>query len=269
MLNQTPEQLARQNIDKQLVACGWVIQDKSALNLSVGLGIAVREYQTDVGPADYVLFVGGKPVGVIEAKREEEGEAFTAHESQVEDYAKAKLKYINNQSLPFLYLSTGAITRFTDTRDPKPRFREVFTFHRPETLSKWTRKDASLRERMAADFPVLDSFGLRDCQVDAITNLETSFKKNRPKALVQMATGSGKTFTAITAVYRLLKHIKAERILFLVDTKNLGEQAEGEFRKFQPQDDNRLFPELYGVSRLTSSFIPEDSQVYISTIQRL
>jgi type I restriction enzyme R subunit len=122
---------------------------------------------------------------------------------------------------------------------------------------------------MAVNFPALDPTGLRDCQIDAITNLESSFKKNRPKALVQMATGSGKTFTAITSVYRLLKHVKAERILFLVDTKNLGEQAEGEFRKFQPQDDNRLFPELYGVSRLTSSFIPEDSQVYISTIQRL
>jgi len=269
MLNQTPEQIARDNIDRQLIACGWVIQDKRAINLSLGIGIAVREYQTDVGPADYVLFVEGKPVGVIEAKREEEGEAFTAHESQVEEYAKAKLKYINNEPLPFLYLSTGVITRFTDTRDPKPRFREVFTFHRPETLAKWTRKVSSVRSRMESDFPALDPSGLRECQVDAITNLETSFKKNRPKALVQMATGSGKTFTAITSVYRLLKHIKAARILFLVDTKNLGEQAEGEFRKFQPQDDNRLFPELYGVSRLTSSFIPEDSQVYISTIQRL
>lgn len=269
MLNQNPEQIARDNIDKQLVACGWIIQDKKRLNLAAGLGVAVREYTTDVGPADYVLFVNHKPVGVIEAKREEEGVKFSVHESQVEEYAKAKLKLIDNQPLPFLYLSTGVITRFTDTRDPNPRYREVFTFHRPETLAKWGRKESSLRERMANNFPDLDPSGLRDCQIDAITNLESSFKKNRPKALVQMATGSGKTFTAITSVYRLLKHVKAERILFLVDTKNLGEQAEGEFRKFQPQDDNRLFPELYGVSRLTSSFIPEDSQVYISTIQRL
>jgi type I restriction enzyme R subunit len=269
MLNQTPEQLARDQIDKQLLSSGWVIQDKQRLNLAVGLGVAVREYSTEVGPADYVLFVNQKPVGIIEAKREEEGGKISIHESQVEEYAQAKLKYIESQEIPFLYLSTGAITRFTDTRDPQPRYREVFTFHRPETLAKWIRKESSLRARMAADFPSLDSSGLRDCQIDAITNLETSFKKNRLKALVQMATGSGKTFTAITSVYRLLKHVKAERILFLVDTKNLGEQAEGEFRKFQPQDDNRLFPELYGVSRLTSSFIPEDSQVYISTIQRL
>ena len=269
MINQNPEQIARDNIDKQLNACGWLIQDKKRLNLSAGIGVAVREYSTEVGPADYVLFVNLKPVGVIEAKREEEGVKFSVHESQVEEYANAKLKLIDNLPLPFLYLSTGAITKFTDTRDPNPRYREVFTFHRPETLAKWIRKDFSLRTRMSENFPELDPSGLRECQIDAITNLETSFKKNRPKALVQMATGSGKTFTAITSVYRLLKHVKAERILFVVDTKNLGEQAEGEFRKFIPQDDNRLFPELYGVSRLTSSFIPEDSQVYISTIQRL
>lgn len=267
--NQNPEQIARDQIDLQLQKCGWVIQSKRNINLTAAIGVAVREYSTEVGPADYVLFVNQKPVGIIEAKRQEEGSRLSAYESQVEGYAQAKLKFIDNQNIPFLYLSTGSVTRFTDTRDPKPRYREVFTFHRPETLAKWLRKVSSIRSRMSTDFPVLDPSGLRECQVDAITNLETSFKKARPKALVQMATGSGKTFTAITSVYRLLKHVKAERILFLVDTKNLGEQAEGEFRKFQPQDDNRLFPELYGVSRLTSSFIPEDSQVYISTIQRL
>ena len=269
MANQNPEQIARDNIDKQLQQCGWVIQEKKNINLYAAPGVAVKEYSTEVGPADYVLFVDQKPVGVIEAKREEEGGKISVHESQLEEYAQAKLKYIDNQPLPFLYLSTGAITKFSDARDPKPRFREVFTFHRPKTLAKWLKRDTSLRFRMAVDFPPLDPTGLRDCQIDAINNLETSFKAAKPKALVQMATGSGKTFTAITSVYRLLKHVKAERILFLVDTKNLGEQAEGEFRKFQPQDDNRLFPELYGVSRLSSSFIPEDSQVYISTIQRL
>lgn len=269
MTNQNPEQIARDHIDKQLISCGWVIQDKRNINLSVSLGVAVKEYSTDIGPADYVLFVNRAPVGIIEAKRIEEGGRLSAHESQVEEYSQAKLKFINNEPLPFLYLSTGQITRFTDTRDPKPRYREVFTFHRPETFAKWLRKGPSIRHRMFSDFPALDVTGLRDCQVDAINNLETSFKNAKPKSLVQMATGSGKTFTAITSVYRLLKHIKAERVLFLVDTKNLGEQAEGEFRKYQPQDDNRLFPELYGVSRLTSSFIPADSQVYISTIQRL
>lgn len=268
MTNQNPEQIARDHIDKQLLDCGWLIQDKSKINLGAGQGIAVREYQTDVGPADYVLFVDKKPVGVIEAKKKEAGvNLVTDVENQSADYASAKLKYLNNDPLPFVYESTGEITRFTDYRDPKPRSRNVFTFHRPETFAKWIKEDKTLRARFF-DLPQLIEEGLRDCQINAITKLDTSFKENRPKALIQMATGSGKTFTAITFIYRLLKFAKAKRILFLVDTKNLGEQAEQEFMAFVPNDDNRKFTELYGVSRLKSSFVPNNSQVYISTIQR-
>ena len=268
MLNQNPEQKARDNIDKQLLACGWIIQDKKKFNLAAGLGIAIREYQTDIGPADYVLFVDKKPVGIIEAKREEEGVRLTSVEDQSSQYANAKLRLLNNDPLPFVYESTGEITRFTDYRDIKPRSRIVFTFHRPETFVQWLSHPKTLRTRLH-DLPALPEEGLRDCQITAITNLEKSFKDQRPKALIQMATGSGKTFTAITFIYRLLKYAKAKRILFLVDTKNLGEQAEGEFRAYTANDDNRLFTELYGVTRLSSSFIPNDSQVYISTIQRM
>ncbi len=268
MVNQNPEQIARDNIDKQLIACGWIIQDKKKFNLAAGLGIAIREYQTDIGPADYVLFVDKKPIGIIEAKREEEGVRLTTVEEQSSQYANAKLRLLNNDPLPFVYESTGEVTRFTDYRDPKPRSRNVFTFHRPETFVQWLSQAKTLRGRLH-DLPALPEEGLRDCQVTAITNLEKSFKDQRPKALIQMATGSGKTFTAITFIYRLLKFAKAKRILFLVDTKNLGEQAESEFRAFTANDDNRLFTELYGVTRLSSSFIPNDSQVYISTIQRM
>ena len=134
MPNQSPEQLARDRIDAALVQCGWTIQDKKKINLSTSLGVAVREYQTDTGPADYILFVDKKPVGVIEAKRPEEGSNLTKVEDQTEEYAAAKLKYLNNEKLFFAYESTGDITRFTDYRDPKPRSREVFTFHRPETF---------------------------------------------------------------------------------------------------------------------------------------
>lgn len=268
MLNQNPEQIARDNIDKQLIACGWMIQDKKKFNLAAGLGVAIREYQTDIGPADYVLFVDKKPIGIIEAKREEEGVRLTTVEEQSSQYANAKLRLLNNDPLPFVYESTGEITRFTDYRDIKPRSRNVFTFHRPETFVQWLSQPKTLRTRLH-DLPALPEKGLRDCQITAITNLEKSFKDQRPKALIQMATGSGKTFTAITFIYRLLKFAKAKRILFLVDTKNLGEQAESEFRAFTANDDNRLFTELYGVTRLNSSFIPNDSQVYISTIQRM
>jgi type I restriction enzyme, R subunit len=268
MANQNPEQIARDNIDKHLVACGWAIQSIKQVNLNAGIGVAVKEYLTDVGPADYVLFVDGKPCGVIEAKREEEGHKLNVHEDQTEGYASAKLKHLKNDPLPYVYMSTGKITRFTDFTDPKPRAREVFFFHKPETLREWIKKSKSLRKRLL-DLPALPIDGLRDCQVNAINNLETSFKQNKPRALIQMATGSGKTFTAITFIYRLLKYAKAKRILFLVDTKNLGEQAEQEFMTFVPNDDNRKFTELYNVQRLKSSYIATDSQVCISTIQRL
>ncbi len=268
MVNQNPEQIARDNIDSALVRSGWIIQSIKQVNLNAGMGVAVKEYLTDVGPADYVLFAEGKPCGVIEAKREEEGHRMNVHEAQGEEYANAKLKHLKNEPLPFVYISTGEVTRFTDFTDPKPRAREVFSFHRPETLRDWVKRDKSLRRRLL-DLPALQTEGLRECQINAITKLETSFKENRPRALIQMATGSGKTFTAITAIYRLLKYAKAKRVLFLVDTKNLGEQAEQEFMSFVPNDDNRKFTELYSVQRLKSSYIATDSQVCISTIQRL
>lgn len=268
-MNQDPEQIARDNIDKQLICCGWVIQDKDKINLNAALGVVVRYYLTQDGKeTDYVLFINKKPIGIIEAKREEEGHRLTTVEEQSNVYATSKLKYLNNDPLPFVYESTGDLTRFTDYRDPKPRSRQVFTFHKPETYRTWLKTEKSLRKSLL-DIPVLQTEGLRVCQINAITKLESSFKEFKPKALIQMATGSGKTFTAISFVYRLLKFTEAKRILFLVDTKNLGEQAEQEFMSFLPNDDNRKFTELYGVHRLKSSFVPTDNHVYISTIQRL
>ena len=198
--NQNPEQQARDRIDAQLRAAGWAVQKK--IDFSAGAGQAVREWQTDVGPADYVLFVDKKAIGVIEAKRESEGQHLTVHETQTEGYATAKLKWVNNKApLPFLYEATGIVTRFTDARDPKPRSREIFSFHRPETLRDWLAEGDSLRARLA-ELPLLNPEGkpaaelrLRDCQEAAITNLEQSFREARPRALIQMATGSGKTWT--------------------------------------------------------------------------
>jgi type I restriction enzyme R subunit len=266
--NQNPEQIARDKIDSLLEQAGWKIQSKNKIDFSAGLGIAVREYQTDVGPADYVLFVNRKPVGIIEAKREEEGVNLTVVAEQSARYANAKLKYLNNEPLNYVYETTGTLTHFTDYSDPKPRSRMVFAFHKPETFAEWIRNGRSLRNRLQ-DFPKLDPTGLRPAQIKAVENLEDSFKNNRPRALIQMATGAGKTYTAITFIYRLLKFAKAKRILFLVDTRNLGEQAEQEFMNFRPTDDNRKFTELYNVQRLSSSYIANDSQVCISTIQRL
>ena len=268
-VNRSPEQIARDRIDDRLRAAGWHVQDKDALDFNAGLGIAVREYQTDIGPADYVLFADRQPVGVVEAKPDDWGARLTTVEEQSEGYANAKLKWISNATpLPFLYESTGQITRFTNGRDPNPRSREIFTFHRPETFNAWALARRSFRSGIAS-LPPLNPAGLRECQIKAITNLEASLKTDKPRALVQMATGSGKTFAAITQVYRLLKHADALRVLFLVDTRNLGEQAEQEFMAFIPNDDNRKFTELYNVQRLTSPSIASDVQVVISTIQRM
>src|SRR5688572_13956399 len=267
--NQNPEQVARDQIDARLAEAGWKVQSRGELDFDAGFGIAVREYPTDIGPADYALFVNRRAVGVIEAKPEEWGHKITRVEEQSASYAAAKLKWVkNSEPLPFIYESTGVITRFTNGRDPKPRSREVFTFHRPETMAEWLSKPKSLRARLH-DTPPLNPAGLRDCQIAAIENLEKSFRDDRPRALVQMATGSGKTYTAITSVYRLLKHADAKRILFLVDTKNLGEQAEQEFMSYLPNDDNRKFTELYNVQRLKSPYIAGSTQVCISTIQRM
>ena len=200
--NQNPEQKARDNIDSLLGQAGWSVQSIKNMDLNVGAGQAIREYQTDVGPADYVLFVDKKAIGVIEAKREDLGQNLTAVEQQTEGYAAAQLKWVSNKApLPFLYESTGIITRFTDARDPKPRSREVFNFHRPETLKEWLSQPKSLRARLQ-DIPPLNpehlpakELRLRDCQEIAITNLEESFQADRPCALIQMATGAGKTYT--------------------------------------------------------------------------
>jgi Type I site-specific restriction-modification system, R (restriction) subunit and related helicases len=266
----TPETQARQLIDQKLEQAGWVIQDVKQLNLGAAVGVAVREYPTDTGPADYVLFVNRNAVGVIEAKKDSAGENITVTENQTARYATAALKWRKDDTpLRFLFEATGQIIRFTDNADPAPRSREIFHFFKPETLASWLAQTETLRRRLAERMPVLPERNLRDCQISAVTGLEQSLALNKPRALVHMATGAGKTFTAITAVYRLLKFGGAKRILFLVDTRNLGKQAHQEFMAYTPPDDGRKFTELYNVQRLSSPSIDPHAQVCISTIQRM
>ena len=265
----TPEAKAREQIDRKLELAGWVVQDVKQANLSAARGVAVREYPTDTGPADYVLFVDRKPVGVIEAKKDAAGGLLTIAESQTERYANAALKWRKADApLRFLHESTGQILWFTDGEDPAPRARELFHFFQPDTLADWAAQPDTLRRRLT-QMPPLPERNLRDCQISAVTGLEKSLAKNKPRALIHMATGAGKTFTAITSAYRLLKFGGAKRILFLVDTRNLGKQAHQEFMAYTPPDDARKFTELYNVQRLSSSHIDPHAQVCISTIQRM
>ena len=190
-------------------------------------------------------------------------------EGQSARYANSTFKWVQQEyRIRFAYEATDKLVRFTDYDDIKYRSRSVFSFHRPETLKALIAAPDTIRNNMK-HFPGFDETGFRKCQIKAINNLDKSFADNRPKALIQMATGAGKTFTAITAAYRLLKYGKMNRILFLVDTKSLGEQAEREFLAYVPNDDPRNFSQLYGVRRLKSSYIPNDIQICISTIQRM
>ncbi|MBR6671218.1 MAG: DEAD/DEAH box helicase family protein, partial [Ruminococcus sp.] len=265
----TPEQKAREQIDAKLIQSGWLVQDVKQLNPGASIGVAVREFPTSTGPVDYALFVDGKPVGVVEAKKSDAAEDITSVESQSARYANSTFKWIKYEyRIRFAYEATDKLTRFTDYDDEKFRSRTVFTFHRPETLAALLHQKDTIRNNMK-HFPAFDETGFRDCQIKAIKKLDSSLSENKPRALIQMATGAGKTFTAITAAYRMLKYGKMKRILFLVDTKGLGEQAEREFLAYMPNDDSRSFSQIYGVRRLKNSYIPSDVQICISTIQRM
>ena len=264
----TPEEKARQQIDKMLDAAGWKVQDLRELNLGAALGVAIREFPLKSGEADYLLFVDRKAVGVIEAKPE--GDTLSGVHDQSERYSAgvpANLPHVQ-EPLPFTYEGTGVETQFSDLRDPDPRQRRLFSFHRPETLQEWIAQGNTLRARLRY-LPPLITTGLRDCQIEAITNLEKSLAEARPRALIQMATGSGKTYTAVSSAYRLLKFANAKRILFLVDRKTLGKQTNTEFQQYVTPDDGRKFTELYNVQHLTSNTLNPVNRVVITTIQRL
>lgn len=291
--NINPEQEARIEIDRQLEQSGWQVQDADQMNVFATQGVAVREItlKSGHGKVDYLLFVDGKAVGVLEAKKL--GFPLTGVEVQAQRYSDGLPDELDApyRPLPFCYLSTGAVTKFTNLLDPHPRSRRVFQFHRPETLAEWLdyetldewvkglhaeggfhtaaedTKPSTLRSRIQT-LPPVHIPNLWQNKVEAITNLERSLKDDRPRSLIQMATGSGKTLLAVTAIYRLIKFAGARRVLFLVDRGNLGEQTEKEFANYRTPDDNRKFNELYNVQRLTSNTIGSSSRVVITTIQR-
>jgi type I restriction enzyme R subunit len=264
----TPEAQARQSIDRLLAAAGWVVQDRKDINLGASLGVAVREFpMADGGTADYLLFVDRLAAGDIEAKKA--GFTLGGVAEQSGDYSTklpAGIPHVQ-LPLPFVYESTGVETFFRDSRDPDPRSRRVFAFHRPETLAKWLAEPDTLRLRLR-HLPPLITTGLYGCQVEAVTNLEESLAADRLRALIQMATGSGKTFTAVNFAYRLIQFAKARRVLFLVDRSNLGRQTLREFQQFIVPEDGRKFAELYNIQHLTSNTFDPVSRVCITTIQR-
>ena len=265
----TPEKRARRNIDKMLEAAGWQIQGYAERDTDAAFGLAVREYRLKYDQsADYLLFISGVAVGVIEAKKE--GTTLSGALEQAQRYRASLPDDLPNlPRFPFAYASTGIETYFRDIRDPDSRSRKVFTFHTPDSLLRQGNELTTLRENLRDNLPTLEKGNLWNCQFEAITNLEASLKGAHPRALIQMATGSGKTYTAVNAVYRLIRFAKVKRVLFLVDRRNLGRQTLREFQAYTTPDDGRKFTDLYNVQHLSSNVIDETSSICITTIQRL
>jgi type I site-specific restriction endonuclease len=180
-----------------------------------------------------LLFAERKPVGVVEAKPE--GTTLGGVAEPSNKYLQSTPLNIPNVTKPlrFHYESTGTQTLFRDISDPDSRSRHVFAFHHPETLRDWFAQDETLRARLRSPPPLVKT-GLHECQIEAIEALEESLAAGRPRSLVQMTMGSGKTYTTVSAAYRLIKHADARRILFLVDRRTLGRQAldESDLRDF-------------------------------------
>jgi type I restriction enzyme R subunit len=263
----TPEQSARKCIDHLLTRAGWVVQDNADINIYAGVGVAVREFPLSTGTADYLLYADGQAIGVVEAKPE--GHTLTGVETQSAKYTDGLKAQVPAHvlPLPFAYETTGTVTQFTNALEPDARSREVFAFHRPEELLRLVGLDEQVRGRLK-HMPILEQGKLWRVQAEAVTNLERSLGENRPRALVQMATGSGKTFTAVNVCYRLAKFAGAKRILFLVDRTNLGRQTLNEFQQFAtPSGLN--FTDEYTVTHLRKNAVPEAAKVVITTIQRL
>jgi type I restriction enzyme, R subunit len=269
---------ARREIDRQLTQAGWLVVDRRDLNLFKACAVREVIMRPGHGRADYALYVDKEIVGVIEAKPE--GTPLSGVEWQSAMYATglpdgARARVIDGGKLPFVFEANGVETHFTNGYDPEPRARRYFGFPQPGTLARWVREAeqqpaaATWRAKVAA-MPALDGEGLRPAQITAVTGVETSLvRQQHSRSLVQMATGAGKTFTAVTESYRLLKYAGFTRILFLVDRNNLGDQTMREFRDYTAPDDGRKFTELYNVDKLTSAGMVESSKVVISTIQRV
>lgn len=268
-------------IDRQLEDAGWAVQDKKDLNLFAAQGVAVREVvmKPGHGRADYLLYVDKQAVGVIEAKPE--GTPLSGVEWQSAMYAEGLPEEVRRRALtkdgrlPFVFEASGAETHLTNGFDPDPRSRRIFSFPKPGTVARLLR-DAEAdpsrptwRAKVRA-LPDLDERHLRPAQITAINGVERSLAEERfDRSLVQMATGAGKTFAAVTQSYRLLKHGGFNRILFLVDRNNLADQTHAEFQNYRTPDDGRRFTEIYNVAKLTSAGMLASSNVVISTIQRV
>ena len=262
----TPEEKARIKIDQWFADAGWEVINRDEYE-PTSTAVAIREgLLKDNLEADYFLFINGKAVGVLEAKREETDAFSSVVCEQAALYARSvpNIYQTYQKPLPFIFTSNGKELYYCDFREQDHYFKQIMTIPTPHELVK----KLGINDYFAG-LPTLRKKGLRDCQYEAITELEKSFRSGQKRALMVLATGAGKTYTACLAAYRMLSYTPMRRVLFLVDRNNLGKQAEGEFGTFRLTENGEAFNTIFTVNRLRSSSIPSDSNVIISTIQRL
>ena len=262
----TPEEKARQKIDQWFTDAGWKVVNREDYEPTCS-AVAIREGLLKGNlEADYFLFLNGKAVGVLEAKREDVDAFSNKVSEQAALYARSvpKIYQAYQKPLPFIFTSNGKELYFCDFRKQNSSFKQITTLPTPYELVK----QLGINDYFAG-LPTLRKKGLRDCQYEAVTELEKSFRSGQNRALMVLATGAGKTYTACLAAYRMLSYTPMRRILFLVDRNNLGKQAEGEFGTFRLTENGDAFNTIFTVNRLRSASIPSDSNVIISTIQRL
>ena len=207
--HKTPEELAREKIDLFLTNSGWDIVGRNEYNELLNACAIKEGLLKGNREADYLLFVGGKAIAVLEAKKAE-NKLNTEVAEQVQKYSKIVPDWYKmwQNPLPFVFMSNGQTLLFRDMRAEEIEYKELKKMLSPKELVKML----DIKEPYAS-LPALPK-GLRECQINAVANLELSFKKNKNKALICLATGAGKTFTACTIVYRLLTYTPIRKVLF-------------------------------------------------------
>ena len=259
-----PEERARVKIDKQLISAGWdiVSRDEYVPRSASAVKEALMKGNTE---SDYLLFVDDKAIAVVEAKREENPLGDEV-EIQAENYACNPQSWYGlwfPNRIPLVYLANGKKIYFKNMLQPDSDYVELSEMHSPK---KMLQIIGQVSEYGA--LPRLDKRGLRDCQYRAETAFEKSIKQGTKKSLAVLATGSGKTYLACLASYRLLNYTPARRILFLVDRNNLARQTESEFSTFNRTEGQQEMSSLYEIKRLKKeNDIKAD--IVISTIQKL
>lgn len=259
-----PEEKARIKIDKQLTDAGWdiVARDEYIPFNASAVKEALMQGNKE---SDYLLFVDDKAIAVVEAKAEDSSLGDIVAQ-QAEWYSKNPQGWVGlwfpNQ-IPFVYLANGNKIYFKNMFETDSEYVELSEMHPPKKILQMLGKKSEF-----GALPRIEKKGLRDCQYDAEVKLEASLKAGRKKALAILATGSGKTYLACLASYRLLNYTPTKRVLFLVDRNNLARQTETEFGLFDRTEKQKPMNELYQINRLTK---PENIQgdIIISTIQKL